>query len=178
VQTYAHTDGCLDLALSLIAAPGTALEFGVADGYTLRRIVAGMPSDSRIVGFDSFEGLPEHWREGFGVGMFATTAPSVPGAELVVGLFDATLPVWAVPDDVVLVHIDCDLYSSTRTVLDHVGPHLKPGCMVVFDEYHGYPGAEAHEEKAWREYADGAGIAWAVLASGPEQLLIRIEEAP
>lgn len=175
-QEFADTEGCLDHALGLVAR-GTALEFGVAGGHSLRRLVAGMPTGSRVVGFDSFEGLPEHWRDGFGAGMFRTAPPVVPGAELVVGLFDLTLPEWPVPDDIALVHVDCDLYSSTRTVLEHIGPHLKPGCLIAFDEFHGYDGAEDHEERAWREWADGAGVAWTVLARGPEQLLVKIEEA-
>lgn len=169
-------EGCLDHALGLVDEPGTALEFGVAGGLSLRRIVAAMPAGSQVVGFDSFDGLPEHWRDGFGIGSFRTTRPDVPGAELVVGLYDETLPGWPVPDDLRLVHVDCDLYSSTHTVLDHVGPRLAPGCLVVFDEFHGYPGCEDHEAKAWREWATDR-VTWTVLAQGPEQLLIRIEEA-
>ena len=182
MQTFRSPEGCLDHALGLVGV-GTALEFGVRDGHTLRRIVAAMPAGSRVVGFDSFDGLPEHRRDGFGVGMFRTTAPAVPGAELVVGLFADTLPAWPVPDDITLVHVDCDLYSSTRTVLYHVGPHLRPGCLVVFDEFHGYPGADQHEARAWREWTAAYGehaypFTWRELAKGPEQLLIRIEEAP
>jgi len=177
VRTYPSPDACLSHALDSISTPGTALEFGVCDGHSLRRIVAGMPAGSRVVGFDSFQGLPEHWRDGFGIGTFRTTAPVVPGAELVVGLFDETLPAWAVPENVVLVHIDCDLYSSTRAVLEHVGPRLQPGALIVFDEFHGYPDADAHEARAWSEWAAAAEVAWTELATGPEQLLVRIEEA-
>lgn len=177
MKTHEMIDGCLDQALNLVTRPGTALEFGVHTGRTLRRIVEGMPAGSRVVGFDSFDGLPEFWRDGFGPGTFRTKPPVVPGAELVVGLFDATLPAWPVPGDVVLVHVDCDLYSSTRTVLEHIGPHLAPGALIVFDEFHGYPGAEAHEARAWAEWTERTGAAWTRLAEGPEQLLIRIEEA-
>lgn len=174
MQTFQSFEGCLELGLEL-APRGTALEFGVAGGRTLRKIVAGTPSGSRVVGFDSFQGLPEDWREGFAAGTFRTTPPDVPGAELIVGLYATTLPDWQVPDDIVLVHIDCDLYSSTRTVLDHIGPRLQPGCLIVFDEFHGYPGAEDHEAKAWSEWAEASGTSWSVLGQGPEQLLVRIE---
>lgn len=177
MKSYPSFEGCLDHALNLVSSPGTALEFGVHNGTTLRRIVGAMPAGSRVVGFDSFEGLPEFWREGFGAGTFRTTPPVVPGAELVVGLFADTLPAWTVPDDVRLVHVDCDLYASTRTVLEHVGPHLAPGTLIVFDEFHGYPGAEAHEARAWVEWTSATGAAWTELARGPEQLLVRIEEA-
>lgn len=177
MKTHQSPDGCLDQALNLVPGAGTALEFGVHTGHTLRRIVTAMPAGSRVVGFDSFEGLPEFWRDGFGPGAFRTTPPVVPGAELVVGLFGDTLPAWPVPADVVLVHVDCDLYSSTRTVLEHMGPYLAPGVLVVFDEFHGYPGAEAHEARAWAEWTESADVAWTELGRGPEQLLIRIEEA-
>lgn len=147
---------------------GTALEFGVGEGRTLRMIANHMP----VIGFDSFEGLPEKWRDGFEAGMFACAPPDVPNAELVKGLFADTLPRFNWPDRIGLVHIDCDLYSSTKTVLDHLG--LKPGTYVVFDEWHGYNGCEAHEQRAWREYADRTGITWEVIGSGPEQWAIRI----
>lgn len=175
MQKHKSFEGCLDQALNA-AKRGTALEFGVAGGHTLRRIVEAMPAGSRVVGFDSFDGLPEDWREGFAAGTFRTVPPVVLGAELVAGLYADTLPGWEVPDDITLVHIDCDLYSSTRTVLEHIGPHLAPGCLIVFDEFHGYPGAGDHEARAWQEWADGSGTTWTVLAEGPEQLLLKIKE--
>jgi len=149
---------------------GTALEFGVGEGKTLRMIANHMP----VIGFDSFEGLPEKWRDGFDKGMFACPPPDVPNAELVKGLFSDTVPGFTWPDHIGLVHLDADLYSSTKTVLDHLGPHLKPGTFVVFDEWHNYPGCESHEQRAWREFADHTGITWEVIGSGPEQWAIRI----
>lgn len=157
------------------AAPGgIGLEFGVGSGRSTRIIAAVM----RVVGFDSFNGLPEDWRPGFGTGRFSQAAPPViDNCNLVIGRFEDTLPdidfteMWPVS----LVHIDCDLYSSTRTVLEHIGPVLKPGVIVVFDEWHGYPGAEAHEQRAWREYATAnPDLGWDVLGHGPEAWVIRI----
>jgi len=49
----------LSFALSEAPKEGLALEFGVADGASLRHL-AGQ-SDRPFHGFDSFEGLPEHW---------------------------------------------------------------------------------------------------------------------
>lgn len=170
-----ESQGCLALALDMVGV-GTALEFGVADGQSLRRIVDGMPDGSRVVGFDWFEGLPEHWRDGFGVGTFKTTPPTILGAELVLGLFDQTLPHWPVPVDLVLVHVDCDLYASTATVLEHIGPHLEPGCLILFDEFHGYPGSDDHEARAWHEWAESSGASWSAIAEGPEQLLVQLEK--
>ena len=151
---------------------GTALEFGVGQGQTLNMIARRMP----VIGFDSFQGLPEKWREGFDKGMFACEPPEVRNATIVPGLFEDTLPDFDFPDRVGLVHIDCDLYSSTKTVLEHLEPHLRPGCILVFDEWHGFPGAseEAHEQKAFREFASRTGLTWTVLGHGPEQWSIRL----
>lgn len=150
---------------------GYALEFGVGKGNTLRLIADVMP----VIGFDSFQGLPEDWRDGFPKGRFRCTPPDVLNAELVVGLFEDTLPGFDWPDKIGLVHLDADLYSSTKTVLEHIGPQLRTGTLLVFDEYHGYPGFEQHEHKAWAEFVDEYGVDFAVVGHGPEQLCVRIK---
>jgi hypothetical protein len=130
------------------ARPGLALEFGVAKGKTLRTIAAARPGQT--YGFDSFEGLPETWRDGFEAGRFACRPPDVPGAQLVVGWFDDTVPAWFADHDLAdigFVHIDCDLYSSTRTVLAHM-PRLETGTVILFDELVGYPGWRHGEHRA------------------------------
>ena len=149
---------------------GHALEFGVATGATLRMIAARMPA----TGFDSFTGLPQDWRDGFPAGTFACDIPDVPGATIVPGLFADTLPHWVPPADIGLVHIDCDLYASTVTVLTHVGPLLKPGAYIVFDEFHGYSGWEDHEALAWSHYVAVTGVTFTVVGHGPEQLAVRL----
>jgi hypothetical protein len=152
---------------------GWALEFGVGTGGSLRLIAEVMPA----VGFDSFDGLPEDWRDGFPRGSFACEPPdrdSINGASLRIGPFAETLPQFVWPYPVGLVHIDCDLYSSTATVLEHLGPHLGAGCYVLFDEWHGYDGAEEHEQRAWREFADQTGIRWTVVGHSAQQWGIQI----
>lgn len=163
--------GVLDHVL-LLKPHGVALEFGVGAGGSLRRIARQLFT----YGFDSFNGLPEKWRDGFDAGRFACPPPEVPNTHLVQGLFEATLPLFDLDPigPVGLVHIDCDLYSSTRTVLQHMEPVFQPGTYVVFDEWHGYPGAESHEQKAWREFATRTRTAWTVIGHGPEQFAIRI----
>jgi hypothetical protein len=168
---------------------GLAFEFGVASGNTLRLIAENRPLV--VYGFDSFEGLPEDWRPGFPAGMFATAPPAVPEATLVKGAFDVTLPAFVAGfkarwdtvggydyevEPVSLVHIDCDLYSSTKTVLEHVGPLFteRPGTFVVFDEFHGYPGCEAHEQRAWAEFVQANRVDYEVVGHGLEQWAVRI----
>lgn len=146
---------------------GTALEFGVYRGDTARIIAERMP----LVGFDSGQGLPEHWRPGYGPGTFACSLPKIDNARMVEGWFSDTLPSFdfAALGYIGLVNIDCDLYSSTKTVLEHIGPHLLPGCFVHFDEMFDYPGYQDHEMLAWREYADANKIGWTVVGYGPSQ---------
>lgn len=147
---------------------GTALEFGVATGESTRIIAARMP----VIGFDCFTGLPEAWdREPteigttFPAGTFAQAEPpQIDNVELVIGLFEDTLPGYQIPDDVSLVHIDVDLFSSTQTVLKHIGGQLHPGTVIVFDEFQGYGGAEHHESKAFAEAV--AHYHWTVLPLG------------
>lgn len=95
---------------------GLALEFGVGTGGTLRLIAEKGRSFARVVGFDSFNGLPENWIPEWPQGSFTThgVIPRIEGAEIVAGLFDKTLPSFlsslppqAPSASIKLVHIDC-----------------------------------------------------------------------
>ncbi|HEU0129040.1 MAG TPA: class I SAM-dependent methyltransferase [Pseudonocardiaceae bacterium] len=161
-RQFGHPHATLKYALSLAPVGGMALEFGVYTGTTLN-LIATARQGGRVYGFDSFEGLPEHWRAGFAAGTFAAdTVPDIPGAELVVGCFDEVLPGFMEnhPGPVDFLHIDADLYSSASTVLNLVGPRLREGSVVVFDEFFNYPGWQEHEYRAWTEYVERTAIAF------------------
>jgi hypothetical protein len=142
-----------------------ALEFGVAGGNSIRRMRASLPPDIEIHGFDSFAGLPEDWRDARGAligvcsrGFFSTcgVVPDIPGVTFHEGLFTATIPVYrrnAYPISV--LHIDCDLYSSTATVLRGLSDVIVPDTLIVFDEwcYDHDPRNDDHEQRAFREWA-------------------------
>lgn len=156
---------------------GWAVEFGVFSGVSLGIISAHMP----VIGLDSFDGLPEDWRPGFGKGKFSTGGKppfDVPfNAMLMKGLFHETLPTLhrrGMPP-FGLVHIDCDLYSSTVTALHGVRHHIAPGTVVVFDEFTGYDGWQEHESKAWDEFCYDADIIPAVIDSGEQEKAFVIE---
>jgi hypothetical protein len=174
---FDHPHATLEHALSIAPTGGMALEFGVYTGTTLKIIAARR--DGGVFGFDSFDGLPEDWRIGFGTGTFGVDGPpDVPGAELVVGLFDVTLPGFLAehPGPVDLLHVDADLYSSAVTVLEVVGPRLRRGSVVVFDEFFNYPGWEAHEARAWAEHAAGrqVGFRYEAYTLDNEQVVLRL----
>ncbi len=165
-STFDHPIATLEHALSLAPADGMALEFGVATGRTLNVITAARDK-KQVFGFDSFQGLPEDWRTNIPAGTFKTEhLPDVPGAELVVGWFENTLPDFLTshPEPVAFLHLDADLYSSTVTVLGQVGPWLRPGSVIVFDEYFNYPGWEQHEHRAWQEFVAESAIEFRYVA--------------
>lgn len=169
-------------ALSLVEVDGMVLEFGVYTGTTLKIIASTLPHEE-VYGFDSFEGLPEDWRSGFAAGAFGVEElPDVPGARLVAGWFDETLPGFVAehPGPVAFLHVDCDLYSSTKTVLDHVGPRLVEGSVVLFDEYFNYHGWRDHEYKAWTEFVDANGIEFSYegYTFDHEQVIVRVTRVP
>jgi hypothetical protein len=166
-ETFGHPHDTLRHALGLIEIPGMALEFGVASGTTLRIVAEAFTErEGTVAGFDVFSGLPETWRTGFPVGEFAQESiPEVPGAQLVPGLFEDTLPSFLNDESgpVAFLHLDADLYSSTKTVLDLLGDRLVPGSIVVFDEFFNYPGWQQHEYRAWTEFVTRTGISFEYL---------------
>jgi tetratricopeptide (TPR) repeat protein len=156
----------LELGLDATTVVGHVAEFGVFNGRSLRHIAARYPGT--VHGFDSFRGLPEDWTPGVARGAFdrGGVAPSVPAnVVLHTGDFAETLPAFApTAGPARLWHVDCDLYSSTRTVFDALGDTLRVGSVVVFDDYLGYPDAKEHEFRAWAELCKARGIRYTCLA--------------
>lgn len=146
--------------------PGTLwLEFGVASGRTINQI-SKFTSD-KVYGFDSFEGLPEKWRAGFDKGAFDRKGefPKVnENVILVKGWFDKTLPefIKAQNKKVSFLHIDCDLQSSTKIILNTLKEYIDKDCVVVFDELVNYPGFDGAkgELKAWHEFITENKVDW------------------
>ena len=165
--------------LAQVPAEGMVLEFGVFRGGTINYIARALPG-REIHGFDSFEGLPTAWTgTGHDRGAFSAggNLPSVPAhVRLHKGYFDASLPPWAAqhPGPVALLHVDCDLYSSTRTIFDVIGERLVPGSIVVFDEYFGYPGWQRGEHLAFQEFVQQRGVRFEYLCHAYYQLAVRI----
>lgn len=157
----------LSFALGAAAKDGLALEFGVADGSSLRHLT--VTSGRQFHGFDSFEGLPEAWSGTFErAGKFSRQGalPQVPAnVTLHKGWFDKTLPEFlrGQTGPVAFLHVDCDLYSSTKTVFDQLASRLGPGAVIVFDEYFNYPNWERHEFKAFQEFIRDSGFSYRYL---------------
>ena len=133
------------------------LEFGVASGNTINYI--SKFTNDIVYGFDSFEGLPEKWRDGFDKGIFNQNGilPQVnSNVELIVGWFNETLVNFIQTHNkkVSFIHMDADLYSSTKYIFDVLKDYIDNDCIIVFDELVNYPGfdGDTGELKAFYEF--------------------------
>lgn len=158
-QPFDSKFSLMEHAVKSATLDGQVLEFGVGGGESLRRLAALV---DHAVGFDSFEGLPEDWRWGWGKGSFAQSElPALPSnVSLEIGVFDESLPRYrakAGSGPARFIHVDCDLYSSARTVFDTLGDWVTGGTIILFDEYWNYPGWKEHEHKAFQEFIERTG---------------------
>ena len=167
------------LAMQAATLEGLVLEFGVHFGASLRQIAA--IASQPVHGFDSFQGLPEDWH-GEPRGSYSTGGelPAVPAnVELHAGLFSETLPRFTArhTGPVRFMHVDCDLYSSTKTVLAGLADRIVPGTVIVFDEYLGHEHWREDEFRAFQEEAKWRGWAYRYLCFSmyTKQAAVRIE---
>lgn len=180
VKTFAEPLEILPYALSQVMNTGLYLEFGVYSGTTINYI-AKVKKDSIIYGFDSFLGLPEDWRTGFEKGTFARA--DIPEVEsnvtLIKGWFHETLPEFLTmsKEKCAFIHIDCDLYSSTKCVLNILKERIVKGTVLVFDEYFNYPGWKEGEFLAFQEFTRENHLEYEYIAyvDSLEQVAVRIK---
>ena len=136
-------------------ALGDYLEFGVSRGSSMActyRILrsAGL-RHMRLIGFDSFEGLPpEAEREGWAAGDFHSSYEAtrrylkrrrvdLDRVMLVKGWFKDTLTEKTRQDFQIgtasLIMVDCDIYSASKDVLNFCEPHIRRQAVVMFDDW-------------------------------------------
>jgi len=167
VSNFMTKSALLNHVLEHISAKGLILEFGVYKGDSLLNIA--YQTDRTVYGFDSFEGVPEDWTHSQKKGRFSTDGelPSVTAdnIEFVKGWFADTIPPFLKrhEDDVAFIHIDCDIYPSTKTVLTMFTGRIKPGTVLLFDEFFNYPGWQRHEVRAFDEFINDTGYSFEYL---------------
>ena len=170
----------LDYALSKISKDGDILEFGVRAGESITHI-SNKLKDKTIHGFDSFEGLPEDW-EGFEFLKSDFTQngimPTVPGNVILhKGWFDKTIPEYNKKNDndISFINLDCDIYSSTKTVLDELGNKITTGTIILIDDFFNYRNWKQHQYKAFQEFVEKNNVKFEYLAfNGKQGICIRI----
>lgn len=134
---------------------GDYLEFGVSRGTSMACVHDVLQAkglhDVRLIGFDSFRGLPpEAAEEGWEPGAYASTPAAtrrylrkrgvdLDRVTLIEGWFrdslnDATKARLAVTK-ASLIMVDCDIYAATKEVLSFVLPLVKDRAVIVFDDW-------------------------------------------
>jgi O-methyltransferase len=145
-------------AISVNGIGGDYLEFGVAHGKTMWAAWSASRAlglNPRLWAFDSFEGLPDptfeidvqhpSWQGGkYAVSQqrFRNNLRSMGVSEedvtVIPGFFSDSLAVEnrsQLPTSVAMAYVDCDLYASTKDVLDYLKDILTTGSIVAFDDW-------------------------------------------
>ena len=179
VTPYPDRFALYDATLKLITVSGLVCEFGVFQGNSINYLAERLPA-TEIYGFDSFEGLPEDWRADVRTGHFKV--PKLPAVRnnvrLIKGWFDKTLPEFLEQhtEPAAYLHIDSDLYSSAKTILDLFASRIRPGTVIIFDEYFNYPGWKQGEYRAFEEFvaSHGTRFEYVAYAASDEQVAVVI----
>jgi macrocin-O-methyltransferase TylF-like protien len=155
-----------EVAREIGSRPVLYLEFGVFRGASLLEWARLLDHPgSRFHAFDSFRGLPVDWaidnpRGHFDIGGIP---PSINDDRVTFfpGWFEETLTKYTPPsNDQLVINLDADLYSSTKTVLDRLAPHIVVGSYLYFDEFSN----RNHELRAFSELLDRTGMRFRVVA--------------
>lgn len=151
---------------------GIIAEFGVFKGTTIRAIARKF-KNRQIFGFDSFEGFPndgrKDWNQNFSLNGDMPIVPN--NVTLIKGFFEDTLPVFISNrkgGHFSLLHIDCDIYSSTKTIFTKCRDMIRPGCLIIFDELLHYNGFLDNELLAFYEFVteNELGFEWVAIRGG------------
>jgi hypothetical protein len=141
------------------------LEFGVYQGEATRRWSKLLLNpNTKLHGFDSFEGLPENWLPHRQKGHFAADGaiPQIDDSRVrfFKGWFDETLPKYECPlHEVLVINLDADLYSSTILVLKALKNQIVPGTYIYFDEFN----HRDHELRAFDEFINETGMQFSLV---------------
>jgi hypothetical protein len=136
---------------------GDYAEFGSHSGVTFRLAfdqIRRREMRRHMWAFDSFQGLPaplspiDHhpkWKKGAMATGVHTFHRICRGHGIPVGAYTAVkgfyedtltrLPATAPPTNIALAFIDCDMYSSTKTVFKFLASRLKHGMILAIDDY-------------------------------------------
>lgn len=165
-ETFPYRKNIHDWVVSKILPSSRCLEFGVYKGDTINYMASRLPNN-RFYGFDSFDGLPESWFNQTHYrpkGHFKTDKSALhfeKNVEIFPGWFNKSIPKFLSTltseelRSIQFIHIDCDLYSSTKTIFDLLKDIILKNCpLVLFDELYNYKGYEIQEIMAFTEFID------------------------
>jgi predicted O-methyltransferase YrrM len=173
-----------DFALQKMRGPGIVAEFGVWNGQSINYIARNLRElrggPVIVYGFDSFEGLREDWAgSDLSQGSFDRKGnlPEVDSnVKLIKGWFDETLPTFLAENSgpFAFIHVDCDTFESTESLLSLIGDRIITGTIIVFDEYFAYRGWQVGEFKAWRNYVERTNTRYEYVGFSNAQVALEI----
>ena len=162
--------------LKISKLPLVYYEFGCHSARTFSSAIRaskelGIFDDFKFYAFDSFEGLPKTSEEdgSFKTGTFKTNLAEfkekvymqsnfrIADKNIIPGFYSDslskelqdTLPKAGV------IHIDVDLYSSAKEVLNFIAPLIVDGSVLLFDDFYCFPaGSNMGEERALNEFIE------------------------
>lgn len=162
VPAYRNRSELLEAIFPLIPPDGDFAEFGVFRGAITWFVRPRFP-DRAYHAFDSWKGVPESM--GLAVNKFGFSldgkVPDLPPATTIhTGWFEETLPKWRAQFDssIAFAYVDCDLYESVLTVLEAIADRVRPGSIVMFDDWFNFPNWQAHSFRAAREWTERHGL--------------------
>lgn len=178
VKSFSCIEDLWTFAIEQVSIEGMYLEFGVYLGRSIN-FLSNIKKQVEFYGFDSFEGLPEDWRTGYHKGTFECDLPKVNvNVTLIKGYFEDTLHEFVLKheDNCAFIHVDCDLYSSAKTIFNCLKNQIKSGTIILFDEYFNYPDWQNGEFKAFQEFVLENQIQYDYLAyqNTHEQVIVKI----
>ncbi len=152
---------CFELLKKIKKTKGDIIEFGVWNGNNLlsiKKIVDFFKLKKKIYGYDHFNGMPssskDYRRNNF--------AGDIKLVKYFINFFKLK-NIFLIKDDIKnlnrhkhkfkklsLVYIDCDLYETTKNILNILSPKIQKGGLIVFDE--GNKGNNSGETKALKEF--------------------------
>jgi predicted O-methyltransferase YrrM len=150
------------------------LEFGTGGGRSILFIKEELDKQEKkfeVFGFDSNIGLPEDWVSDSGevvapkerlwiseeIAEACMAAYEKNNITFFEGWFKDTIPMYKKQaKNIALLHIDCDIYSSTMEVLNNLNEFIVPGTIIIFDEwfYNYNKKYHDHEQKAFYEWVE------------------------
>jgi O-methyltransferase len=183
---------------------GDYFEFGVYRGrsfliaHSLKRRLHF--DHMKLWAFDSFAGLPEiddHEENVWTNGQYACSLEEFQRNlashgvrydeyEIVQGFYDRTLNealhYKLAGRKAAIVNVDCDLYSSTVTVLKFVKRYLANGTVICFDDFYHYKGnPDQGQQKALSQFLEENGfctfIPWADYSPVGKSFIVRLSPA-
>jgi hypothetical protein len=152
-------EGCIETLKQLKGEDiGDYLEFGIFNGNSIGSMYLARAHTGanamRLFGFDAFEGLPAGaeneddgvWKKGFYTCSFGQMEECLTRREVnpkeitwVRGWYDQTLNQDTKAEyelqNLGIIFIDCDTYSSSKSVLDFIAPLIKAPVIICLDDW-------------------------------------------